>query len=41
LIVAESARRQGVHLSFGEYLKAGVPITLLSLVFGVLWLTFL
>lgn len=38
LIVAESARVRGVHLSFGEYLKAGVPITLLSLVWGVVWL---
>lgn len=38
LIVAESAKEQGVHLSFGEYLKAGVPITLVSLVLGVLWL---
>jgi len=39
LIVAESARERGVQLSFGEYLKAGVPITLVSLVLGVLWLT--
>jgi len=31
LIVAEQARKLGVHLSFGEYLRAGVPITLLSL----------
>ncbi|CAN5758896.1 anion transporter [soil metagenome] len=38
LIVAESARRQGVELSFQEYLKAGIPITLLSLALGVLWL---
>lgn len=36
LIVAESARRQGVHLSFGAYLKAGVPITLLTLLLA--WL---
>jgi Na+/H+ antiporter NhaD/arsenite permease-like protein len=38
LIVAETAKNRGVHLSFGEYLKAGVPITLISLVIGVLWL---
>lgn len=38
LIVAEIARRRGVHLSFLEYLKAGTPIALLSLLFGVLWL---
>jgi Na+/H+ antiporter NhaD/arsenite permease-like protein len=41
LIVAESARRHGVELTFGEYLKAGVPITLLSLVLGVVWLRWL
>ena len=41
LIVAESARRRGVHLSFGEYLWAGVPITLMSLIVGVLWLALL
>lgn len=38
LIVAEAARRQHVTLSFWEYLKAGVPITLMSLLWGVLWL---
>ncbi len=38
LIVAEIARERGVQLSFGEYLKAGAPITLLSLIWGVLWL---
>ncbi len=35
LIVAESARARGVNLSFGEYLKAGVPITLLTVAIGV------
>lgn len=39
LIVAEIAAAKGVKLSFGEYLKAGVPITLLSLAVGVLWLS--
>jgi Na+/H+ antiporter NhaD/arsenite permease-like protein len=39
LIVAESAKRQGVQLSFSEYLKAGVPITLLTLALEVTWLT--
>jgi Na+/H+ antiporter NhaD/arsenite permease-like protein len=38
LIVAETARREGVKLSFVEYLKAGVPITLLTLAWGVVWL---
>ncbi len=39
LIVAESARARGVHLSFGEYLKAGVPITLLTLAIGIIALS--
>ncbi len=39
LIVAETAALRGVRLTFGEYLKAGVPITVLSLAWGVMWLT--
>ncbi|MDL1900533.1 hypothetical protein FBR02_07165 [Anaerolineae bacterium CFX9] len=39
LIVAETALRRGVRLSFSEYLKAGVPITILTLLIGVLWLS--
>jgi len=39
LIVAEIARRRGVHLSFVEYLKAGLPIAIVSLGLGVLWLS--
>jgi Na+/H+ antiporter NhaD/arsenite permease-like protein len=39
LIVAELARVRGVRLSFGEYLKAGVPVTLLSLAAGIAWLS--
>jgi Na+/H+ antiporter NhaD/arsenite permease-like protein len=38
LIVAESASARGVKIVFREYLRAGIPITLLSLLFGVLWL---
>ncbi len=41
LIVAESARSQGVKLAFAEYLKAGIPITILTVIVGILWLTFL
>ena len=41
LIVAEIAKRRGVELSFGEYLRAGVPITVLSLTLGVAWLMFI
>ncbi len=39
LIVAESAKRRGVKLEFNEYLKAGLPITILTLVIGILWLS--
>lgn len=37
LIVAEIALRWNVRLSFGEYLKAGVPITILTLAVALLW----
>lgn len=40
LIVAETAKRAGIHLSFGEYLKAGIPITLATLGLGVMWLSY-
>ncbi|HTL68597.1 MAG TPA: anion transporter [Lacunisphaera sp.] len=39
LIVAELARHRGVRLSFGEYLKAGAPIAVLTLLAGVAWLS--
>ncbi len=39
LIVAEVARGRGVHLSFLEYLKAGLPIAILTLLLGVAWLS--
>jgi Na+/H+ antiporter NhaD/arsenite permease-like protein len=39
LIVAEIARGRGIDLSFREYLKAGLPITVVSLLLGVLWLS--
>lgn len=41
LIVAESARRQFVKLSFVEYLKAGFIITILSLAAGIIWFSFI
>jgi Na+/H+ antiporter NhaD/arsenite permease-like protein len=40
LIVAEVAARRKVKLTFWEYTRAGVPITLISLVVGVVWLHF-
>lgn len=38
LIVVESARRSGAEISFLEYLKVGVPLTLLTTAMGVAWL---
>lgn len=38
LIVVESARRSGAEISFVEYLKVGVPLTLLTTALGVAWL---
>ena len=40
LIVVESAAREGVRVSFWEYCKVGVPITLLTLALGIAWLQF-
>jgi len=40
LIVVESAKKGGVKLSFAEYLKAGIPITLLTTIFGILYLIY-
>ena len=39
LIVAEIAKRRGVHLTFTEYLKAGTPIAIVTLLLGVVWLS--
>lgn len=38
LIVAEGARKRGITLSFGLYLKVGVPVTLLTAAAGTAWL---
>ncbi len=38
LIVVESARRHRVELGFGEFLKVGIPLTLLTTLIGVAWL---
>ena len=40
LIVVESARREGVAVSFWDYGKVGLPVTILTLALGVAWLTF-
>lgn len=38
LIVVEYARRDGINISFWDYSKAGIPVTLGSLLIGILWL---
>lgn len=38
LIVAESARRQGVPLSFVDFARSGLPVTVLSMTLAGLWL---
>jgi Na+/H+ antiporter NhaD/arsenite permease-like protein len=38
LIVAERARSHGVTISFRIYFFVGAPLTILSIVFGALWL---
>jgi Na+/H+ antiporter NhaD/arsenite permease-like protein len=38
LIVVENARREGIEVSFWEYCKAGIPVTLLTLALGIAWL---
>jgi Na+/H+ antiporter NhaD/arsenite permease-like protein len=40
LIVVENARREGVFISFWEYCKVGIPLTLLTLALGIVWLKF-
>ncbi len=39
LIVAQKARSGGVAISFAAHLRVGVPMTLLSLLFGLWWLS--
>ena len=38
LIVVEGARRRGVTVTFGEYLRVGLPVTLATIAVGVWWL---
>jgi Na+/H+ antiporter NhaD/arsenite permease-like protein len=40
LIVVESARREGIAISFSEYCKVGIPLTVLTLILGIVWLQF-
>jgi len=38
LIVVENARREGVIVGFVAYCKVGIPVTILTLVIGIVWL---
>jgi len=38
IIVVERAAAEGVHVSFREYFRVGLPVTLTMLVIGTLWL---
>jgi Na+/H+ antiporter NhaD/arsenite permease-like protein len=40
LIVVESASREGVKISFWEYCKVGIPLTILTLLMGIVWLQY-
>lgn len=40
LIVIEKAKREGTVISFWEYCKVGVPVTILTLGIGIAWLLF-
>jgi Na+/H+ antiporter NhaD/arsenite permease-like protein len=38
LIVAQRARARGVNISFWTYLKVGAPLTMVTILIGLLWL---
>jgi Na+/H+ antiporter NhaD/arsenite permease-like protein len=38
LIVAEGAKKYGVTIRFGTYLKVGLPITIITITIGTGWL---
>ncbi len=37
LIVVEQAKREKIDISLGEFCRAGIPITLVTMMIGVLW----
>jgi Na+/H+ antiporter NhaD and related arsenite permeases len=41
LIVAEGARKAGIELSFGKYLRVGLPLTIATLAVGSAWVAFM
>jgi len=38
LIVVEQARRQGIEITFLDYLKVGLPVTIITLAIDIAWL---
>jgi Na+/H+ antiporter NhaD/arsenite permease-like protein len=40
LIVVEQARREGIEIRFVDYLKVGVPVTIITLAIDIAWLRF-
>ena len=38
IIVAERAQAAGCRLSFGDFARAGIPMTLVTMAIAVLWL---
>ncbi len=41
MIVVEAARGRGVHVGFLSYLRLGVPVTVVTLLLGTLWMLWL
>jgi hypothetical protein len=37
LIVVEGARKRDVHVSFSDYLRVGIPVTIATMAFGIWW----
>jgi Na+/H+ antiporter NhaD/arsenite permease-like protein len=38
IIVVERAAAEGYPIGFGEYVRVGLPVTIVTLGFGTLWL---
>jgi Na+/H+ antiporter NhaD/arsenite permease-like protein len=38
LIVVEQARREGIQIRFVDYLKVGLPVTIVTLAMDIAWL---
>jgi Na+/H+ antiporter NhaD/arsenite permease-like protein len=39
LIVVEKAARRGVTISFWDYFRVGAPLTMLTIIVGIIWLS--